>query len=199
MRGVGVLVVLVSMLASNTAAQESESRVYLMPKLGVFTSVSTLAEIDGRKFDLDSNPAIGLSVEVTIPRTRFGVRANLAYQTGTELLSEGDPLSDDDNTLLVVTADLVYRLSGDTQVRPYLLGGLGAKHYELEVPSVRVLNGSATDFTIHAGLGVGINVGFGAVIAELSDYISWFKPEDRGSSKMQNDIFGLVGIRIGLF
>lgn len=199
MRGLVSMVALQAVLAGAVAAQESGARVYVIPKVGVYTSVSTLAEFDGRSFDLDSSPGLGLAVEVSFPGTRFGVRGNVEYATGTEVLSHGRSLSENNNTVLVATADLLYRIRGDAQVRPYVFGGLGVKHYEFEVPSVGGFDGGVTDFTVRPGLGVEINVGFGAVIAEVSDYISWFKPEDRGSSKMQNDIFGMVGIRIGLF
>ena len=58
---------------------------------------------------------------------------------------------------------------------------------------------SQTDFTLHAGVGLDLGLGPIALVAELSDYISWYEAEGADESEMQNDIFLMAGIRVGIF
>jgi hypothetical protein len=112
-----------------------------------------------------------------------------------------------EQTMLVLAADLVLRpMRRLIIVQPYLLAGAGVKRYDFsfsepdgETSIEEAFPESQTDFTIHAGLGLDLGIGPIALVAEMSDYVSWYDAEGAEEGELQNDLFLMAGLRVGLF
>lgn len=196
-------------VAADAGAQVPGISVQLVPKIGAYLPVSDLAEAQSGAQtiakELEASLAIGLGVELDLPMLPVNLRGNLEYATGSEVSSEGVGAEANETTLLVVVGDVVFRpLPRIVVVQPYLLAGAGLKRYDFDIQE-----GTATafddesDFTFHLGVGVDIKLGPIALLAEVSDYISKFEPANgttgESESKTQNDLFGMVGFKVGLF
>lgn len=191
------LALLTSFAAAEASAQVPGINLNLFPRVGMYTPGSELGDLEGRTLKLGGGLAFGLSAELVLP-VLPDIRANLEYASGLKLKSSGTEGEDEENTVLALTADLALNLSPPlSPVKPYLLIGGGIKRYELTSFSLR--DDEHSDPTIHLGAGVGVKVGPLHLVGEASDYVSWFKGEGADSSKIQNDIFIMVGFKIGMF
>ena len=142
--------------------------------------------------------SLGLELSVSGP---LSGRATLAYGTSADLpVGEGMcPDCEARNSVLNATAALVFRpLPRGLPIQPYLLGGGGVKHYDLQ--SLDALQRSPLiDQTRKTMLlGVGLEVRFGPlrVVTELSDYLSPILSDVEGET-MQNDLFWTAGLMLG--
>jgi hypothetical protein len=96
--------------------------------------------------------------------------------------------------------DLMFRpLPGIIPVQPYLFAGGGVKKYKFRDFTTATFGSddNSSDPTLHAGAGVGLGIGPMSVVVEGGDYISRFKR--LGDSKLQNDLYAMVGVKLGLF
>ncbi len=188
------------------AAPVSAQTISLLPKVGGFAPLSDLQDANGGVQELKGSLAIGLAAELklpVLPRLRVG----FDYATNSELSDSGIGATGTapNATLLAVTGDLVLRPLNAGPIRPYGLLGAGVKHYdistdELTDPDLQaIFDHNQSNFTGHLGAGLDVGLGVLGVTVEASDYISRFDPGDAGDSKWQNDIFAMVGMRLGLF
>lgn len=188
------------------SAPLSAQTISLLPKVGGFAPLSDLQDANGGTQGLKGSLAIGLAAEMklpVLPRLRVG----FDYATNSELSDSGIGAtgSAPNATLLAVTGDLVLRPLSAGPIRPYGLLGAGIKHYdistdELTDPDLQaIFDQNRSSFTGHLGAGLDISLGLLGVTVEASDYISRFDPGAAGNSKWQNDIFAMVGMRLGLF
>lgn len=196
--------------APGAKAQVPGIDLQFIPKIGAYLPVSDLGEVrvgaEEIAAEMEASLAVGLGLELDLPLSPLNVRANIDYATGSEISLEGRgiQLSEAvDATVLALVGDLVFRpLPRVAIVQPYLLGGAGIKRYNFDTDDLAggvgdFLSDDQNDFTVHLGAGLDIGLGPLAFMAEVSDYISWFAPNG-GDSEMQNDIFGMVGVRVGM-
>ena len=168
-------------------------------RAGMFSPRSTLAETTFGDLKLKSGLGVGASLELDLPLSPINVRANLDAALGAKVMLD-DVEGDEDVDVIAITGDLVFRpLPRIVVFQPYLLAGAGIKKYSFESdPDFPDDDLDESDFTGHIGLGGDLKLGPIAVLAELSDYISSFKNEGTGDSKLQNDLFIMIGFRIGM-
>jgi hypothetical protein len=101
------------------------------------------------------------------------------------------------STVLVAAATVVLRPVSLVLVRPYLLGGVGAKRYDFSSDTgLDALDDGQTRLTGQLGLGTEVNLGVLRFIVELSDYISSIEIEEE-SGDLQHDFFFTVGLVLG--
>lgn len=201
----------VALMAAPASAQVPGLELSVLPKVGFYSPASDLAAaqdalgevVDDRGGSL----ALGLALELGVPLTSLGVRVGFDYVTGSEFTYEGEAAVEAtaEQTMLAITGDVVLRpIPRLLIVQPYLLAGAGVKRYDFSFDEdagtdiEAAFPESETDFTVHAGIGVDLGIGPIALIAELSDYISWYET-GADESEMQNDLFLMAGIRLGLF
>lgn len=190
-------IALVALTSSQATAQVPGVGLNLFPRIGVFQPKGNLVEIPGTTLKLGSGLAIGLSAELALPLLP-DLRGNLEYVPGVKLKNNERDTSGNDNSMLALTGDLVINLSPPlSPVKPYALLGGGVKRYEFD-STINSTN-KESSLTLHAGAGVGVKLGPLSLVGEASDYISWFKLDGSEDGKMQNDIFFMVGFKIGMF
>lgn len=188
--------------AAPASAQVPGIELKLNPRIGLYTPLSNLGDVDGTVTSLENSLAIGLGAELQLVALPFGIRANLDYATGSKVTTEsfggGGTLGGEETTVLAVVGDLVFRPLPDIiLLQPYLFVGGGIRQYDFDTEDPTAPDG--TDPTIHLGFGLDFGLGPLALNAELSDYISWFKlNETDDESNMQHDLFVSVGFSIGL-
>lgn len=142
--------------------------------------------------------SLGLELAVSGP---ISGRATLAYATTADLGVQAGmcPECEARNNLLNATAALVFRpLPSGVPVQPYLLGGGGVKHYDLE--SLDELRRSPlhdqTRRTMLLGAGIEVRMGPLRIVTELSDYISPILA-DNDMETTQHDLFWTAGLMLG--
>jgi hypothetical protein len=164
-------------------------------RAGMFNPMSTLAETVLGDAKLKPGLGIGASLELDLPLSPINVRANLDAALGAKL-ELNDQETGDEVDVMAITGDIVFRpLPRIVVFQPYLLAGAGIKRYSSDDAGAF---DDQSNFTGHVGIGGDLKLGPLAVLAELSDYISSFKYEPTGESKLQNDVFVMVGFRIGM-
>ena len=181
--------------ASRTGlAQIPGINVHLGARAGLFTPAGKIGEdVSGRETRIASGLALGASVEFDIPLSPINVRANVDAALGRPMEVSGQEVPGSEVDIIALTGDLVFRPVPRVVVfQPYLLAGAGIKRY-----SVEGIDDPETDFTGHLGAGGDLRAGRLSVFGEVSDYISSFGGGD-GNDHLQNDIFIMVGVRIGL-
>jgi hypothetical protein len=176
--------------------------VQIEPKIGAFAPLSSLGFWNGDLRSLQGSFAIGLAAEVkppVLPRIRVG----FDYATTNKISAQngvGGPGSAGPS-LLALTGDFVFSPS-EGRVRPYALIGAGIKRYNYSVSKVSdittrgILDANQSDFTGHLGVGVDVGVGASGLRLELSDYVSHF--DVNGTSRLQHDLFVMLGLRVDL-
>lgn len=198
------------------AAQVPGIGLELIPKVGFYTPAADLATasdalgeiVDDRGGSL----AVGLALDFSAPLAPVSFRVGFDYVTSSEFTyadttGAGGLEASGEQTMLALAGDIVLRpLPRLVVLQPYLLAGAGVKRYDFSFTESagdtdidEVFPESQTDFTLHAGVGLDLGLGPIALVAELSDYISWYEAEGAEDSEMQNDIFVMAGIRVGLF
>ena len=142
--------------------------------------------------------SLGLELAVSGP---ISGRATLAYATSADLAVQAGmcPECEARNNLLNATAALVFRpLPSGVPVQPYLMGGGGVKHYDLE--SLDALHRSPlhdqTRRTMLLGAGIEVRMGPLRIVTELSDYISPIFA-DNDVETTQHDLFWTAGLMLG--
>ena len=198
------------------AAQIPGLDVSLVPKVGFYspaTDLQTAADAAGAIVDdRGGSLALGLALDLGVPLSPLNVRVGFDYVTASEFTyadTTGAELeANGEQTMLAITGDVVLRpVPKLLIVQPYLLAGAGVKRYDFEFAEAAdadtdiedAFPDSQTDFTVHAGIGLDVGLGPIALVAELSDYISWYEAEGAGGSELQNDLFIMAGVRLGLF
>jgi hypothetical protein len=170
--------------------------IHLGPRVGMFTPLGALLEDDdGVETKISSGVGLGASIELDIPFSPINVRANVDAALNRSLEIDGQKLVGSEIDVIALTGDLVFRpLPRILVVQPYLLAGAGIKKYSANDANDAI--DGESDFTGHVGIGADLRAGPVSLLAEISDYISSF--ELGGNSKLQNDVFVMVGLRIGL-
>ena len=209
--GLGVL----GLGAAPAAAQVPGVGLELVPKVGFYTAAADLEAartaagevVDDRGGSL----ALGLAVDFGVALMPVSFRVGFDYVSGSEFTyadtTGADLEASGEQTMLAIAGDVVLRpLPRLVIVQPYLLAGAGVKRYDFSFSDVdagsdaeSVFPESQTDFTLHAGLGLDLGLGPIALVAEASDYVSWYEAEGGDGTELQNDLFVMVGIRVGLF
>lgn len=171
----------------------------LVPKIGYFVPLSDLTTARGTFEDVETKLknsfAIGLAAELDVLLLPVDLRANLEYAMDTGI----EDVDGSDGTLLVLTGDLVFRPLPTPFLQPYLIGGAGIKQYDLSFGTLG--DEDSSDLTLHLGAGLDLKFGPLSIMAEASDYISWFEQatsSDSSSKRIQNDVFVMIGFRVGL-
>jgi hypothetical protein len=197
-------IVLASLLLANAtglAAQLPGVGLNVFPRVGTYRPANSLAESGGSEARLQNGRALGLSAELQLPLLPLHLRGNVDYVLATAG-EVNDVEYDSDNTILILSADLVYRLLPSiSPVQPYLLAGAGMKKYNFDNSFATALFSfpDQDNFTVHLGGGLGVKLGPLSVIGEVSDFVSRFEAQETGDRKLQNDLFAMVGVRFGLF
>lgn len=192
-------------LASATSAQAQAPGIDLVviPKIGAFVPLNDLGDfpLSGQTIEVSANSdlAIGLGLELELPLTPINLRGNVDYVPSTDISVSGVTVGDVEADILALVADAVFRpLPRLVVTQPYLLAGAGIKRYDFSGDDGTLqMSGSTSDFTLHVGAGLDVGLGPIRILGEVSDYISWF--ELAGDSNMQNDLFAMAGVRVGLF
>ncbi|HEX6587870.1 MAG TPA: outer membrane beta-barrel protein [Longimicrobiales bacterium] len=202
---------LAALAAAVLIAAPVSGQVTIVPKVGFYSPANDLQAaqdalgevVDDRGGSL----ALGAALEFGVPMTSLGVRVGFDYVTGSEFTYEDEASVEAtaEQTMLAITGDVVLRpIPRLIIVQPYLLAGAGVKRYDFSFEEdagtdvETAFPESETDFTVHAGIGVDLGLGPIALIAEVSDYISWYETGE-DESEMQNDLFLMAGVRLGLF
>jgi hypothetical protein len=179
------------------SAQIPGINLILGARAGMFSPMSALAETGSGDLKLKPGLGIGASLELDLPLSPINVRANVEAALGAKMELDGEEQGDAEVDVIAFTGDLVFRpLPRIVVFQPYLLAGAGIKRYSFDAGLG--FTPDESDFTGHVGIGADLKLGPLAVLAELSDYISSFKNESTGDSKLQNDVFVMVGFRIGM-
>ena len=195
-RVVLVMVAVHLVAGSATAwAQIPGINVHIGVRGGWFAPLGKIGEdASGRETKLSQGPAFGASVELDIPVSPIDVRANVDATMGRSIELQGSEVPGTEVDMIVFTGDLVFRpLPRIVVAQPYLLVGAGIKKYSTE--------GSFEDdsqVTGHVGLGADLKLSRFSLMAEVSDYISSFEEFTSGDKHLQNDVFVMVGFRIGI-
>lgn len=177
------------------SAQLPGINVHIGARGGWFAPLGKIGEdASGRETKLSQGPAFGASIELDIPVSPIDVRANVDATMGRSIELQGTEVPGTEVDLLILTGDLVFRpIPRLVVAQPYLLVGAGIKKYSTE--------GSFEDdsqVTGHLGLGADLKLGGFSLMAEVSDYISSFKEFTSGDKHLQNDVFVMIGFRIGI-
>ncbi len=173
---------------------------YYVPteELGVLKEAGFEEVLEFGKRERSLAYSLGLELPVTGP---FSGRATLAYGTAANLpIDEAACLDCEATTgLLAATAALVFRpLPGSLAFQPYLLGGGGVKHYDLESLDELARAPLVDQSRKTAVIGAGIEVRLGPlrIVTEISDYVSPIFAEDDVET-MQHDLFWTAGLMLG--
>lgn len=181
--------------ASTANAQIPGLDVHLAARVGYFTPLGIVGEdASDRETKLSEGLGFGASIEFDIPASPINVRANVDATFGRSLEVEGLEVPGTDVDLIAFTGDLVFRpIPRLVLAQPYILAGAGFKRYSAEGAF-----DDQTDFTGHLGIGADMNLAGISLLVEVSDYISSLEPVDGSDSRLQNDVFIMVGLRIGI-
>ena len=181
-------------LPSLAAAQVPGVGLTLIPKAGLYQSAGDL--VDG--LTTQDAFAYGAALELKVMLIPFAIRANVERTQATDIENAaGDRVGT--VTMTNITGDLLLRpLPSIIPVQPYLLGGGGVKQYKFRDFATGSFGSTDdhSDPTLHVGAGVGVGIGPLGINIEAGDYISRFK--FAGETKLQNDLYGTLGIRIGI-
>ena len=204
----------VALTGAPAAAQVPGLDVQLVPKVGFYSPVTDLqaaADAAGEIVDdRGGSLAFGLALDLGVPLSPLNVRVGFDYVTASEFTyadtTGADLEANGEQTMLAIAGDVILRpIPKLLIVQPYLLAGAGVKRYDFSFADAadgsdveEAFPESETDFTVHAGLGLDLGIGPIALVAELSDYVSWYDAEG-GDSEMQHDLFVMAGVRVGLF
>jgi hypothetical protein len=183
-----------SLLPHVVSAQLPGLGVHLVPKVGVHRPLGDFA--DGMK--MDNKVAIGLAAELHVPLIPFGLRANVDYSSAADIKNDAGARVGS-ASLTHIVGDLVFHpVPGIIPIQPYFFAGGGVKRYKFRDFTAATFNSgdNRSDPTLHVGAGVELHLLAMGVLVEAGDYISRF--DNAGNSKLQNDGFGMIGIRIGL-
>ena len=196
------------------AAQVPGISLELVPKVGFYTPATDLqaaADAAGEIVDdRGGSLALGLALDIGAALSPLNVRVGFDYVTASEFTyadtTGADLEANGEQTMLAIAGDVILRpIPKLLIVQPYLLAGAGVKRYDFSFADAaegsdveEAFPESQTDFTVHAGLGVDLGLGPVALVAELSDYVSWYEAEG-GESEMQHDLFIMAGLRVGVF
>lgn len=186
-----LIVVGLTLVATPAAAQVPGLNVVVAPRIGVYAPLGSLMETGTSEIKIKGGLGLGLSVELDLPLSPVNVRANFDGALGRDVEEDGVKIGDVD--IVNLTGDLVLRPFPRVVAQPYLLAGAGIKRYS---SGFGAGDDSSSDFTGHVGAGIDAKLGPLGLLVEVSDYISSFKPN--GDSKLQNDVFIMAGLRIGL-
>ena len=211
--GAALLALLVS--AGPAAAQVPGLEVQLVPKVGFYSPAADLeaaADAAGEIVDdRGGSLALGLALDMGLPLAPLNLRVGFDYVTASEFTyadtTGADVETSGEQTMLAIAGDVILRpIPRLLIVQPYLLAGAGVKRYDFSFADAAdgsdvedAFPESETDFTLHAGIGLDASIGPVALIAELSDYVSWYEAEGAEGSEMQHDLFIMAGVRVGLF
>lgn len=192
--------------AALLAPAAGAAQIALVPKIGFYTPATDLVDaaqaggaiVDDRGGSL----AVGLALDLSLPVSPVDLRVGFDYVTNSEFkVGDGTSESTVDQQMLALTGDLVLRpLPRLIVLQPYVLAGAGIKKYSFDFKDASADSfDDENDFTVHGGLGLDLGLGPLSLVAEASDYVSWFKPEGAEDSKTQHDVFIMAGIRVGMF
>jgi hypothetical protein len=164
-------------------------------RAGYFTPLGIVGEdASDRESKISQGLAFGASIELDLPASPINLRANVDATFGRSVEVEGLEVPGTEVDLIVLTADLVFRpVPRLVLAQPYLLLGAGIKKYSTDGAFE-----DDPDFTGHLGAGADLSLGVVSLMVEVSDYISSLQPVDGGDSRLQNDVFMMVGFRIGI-
>lgn len=182
-----------SMFAGAASAQLPGLGVRLVPKVGLHRPLGDIET----GFKMKDHVALGLAAELRIPLIPFGVRANVDYSSAADI-NNASGTRVGSVSLTNIVGDLVFHpVPGIIPIQPYLLAGGGVKRYGFRnfTASAFPSSDNRSDPTLHVGAGIELHLLAMGLLVEASDYISRF---DRGNAKLQNDAFGMIGVRIGL-
>lgn len=213
------LLITTALLATATVRAEAQVPgidVSLVPKIGFYIAAADLqaaATAAGEIVDdRGGSLAVGLGLDFAVPLSPLSFRVGFDYVTSSEFTyadttGAGGLEASGEQTMLAIAGDIVLRpIPRLVVLQPYLLAGAGVKRYDFSFQDAadgtdieEAFPESQTDFTLHAGLGLDLGLGPIALVAEVGDYISWYEAEGSDGSELQNDIFLMAGIRVGLF
>lgn len=188
-------VLIAASAASNASAQVPGIGLRLVPKIGMYKPLGDLT--DG--YRTKNKVSLGLGAELKLPIIPIGLRANLDYTPASDI---EDAAGARVGTVAItnIVGDLMFKpLPGIIPVQPYLFAGGGVKKHKFHDFATGIYGAAdnQSNPTLHVGGGIGVGIGLMGVVIEGGDYISQFKRA--GDSKLQNDIYATVGVKVGLF
>jgi hypothetical protein len=203
----GSAVAALTLVGAPLQAQDDGLDVRLNPRIGLYESLTSLAEVEQAgetvAAELGGALALGLSLQIDGGMLPIGVRVNVEYVTGSQVYWENGGIRTEEGevTLLTAAGDVMVRvLPRSFVVSPYLFAGGGLKHYDftLSVDSTIDEFRNESDPTFHFGGGIDLGLGPLALVAEIGDYVSWYEPDPTLEAQEQHDMFVTVGLSIGL-
>ena len=183
------------------APAAAQMNLQIVPKIGVYTPVGGLTETT----EIRPGLAYGLAAEFVLPWLPVGLRANVDVAHAAEIQQRTEAEERVGEVMLTsVVADLVLRpLPRTALAQPWFIGGAGIKQYDMDLESraggeLSGVDEDLTRFTAHVGGGLDVRFGALAFVLEIGDYISSFR-DAAGTSRLQNDLVGMVGFRVSMF
>jgi hypothetical protein len=185
----------VAAFGEQAAAQVPGIDLHIGGRIGYFMPLGIVGEdATDRETTVSNGLALGASIELDIPVSPINLRATLDATFGRSLEVEELDVADTSVDIITLTGDLVFRpIPRLVLAQPYLLLGAGFKRYSADGGIE-----DQTDFTGHLGAGADLSLGVASLMVEVSDYISSLESVDGGDSRLQNDVFIMVGLRIGI-
>jgi hypothetical protein len=181
-------------LPAPTTAQLPGIGVRLVPKAGMYRPLGDLAE----GFRAENHWAVGVAAELDLPFLPIDIRANVDFTPKNDIVTDSGVRAGTASIMNLAGDVLLRPLPGIIPVQPYLFVGGGVKKYRFNDFTSGVFGSgdNRSEPTLHAGAGVGFGIGPLGVMIEGGDYVSRF--EHAGDSKLQNDLYGMVGLRLGI-
>jgi hypothetical protein len=183
--------------AARLAAQGPS--LHIVPKVGMSMPLGTLAD----NTEIDFAVAFGAAGELVLPRLPFSVRASVDYAREANITqrTSTEPVLGQ-ASILALAGDVVIRpLPATAIAQPYFLGGGGVRRYDIRIGPVadtQLRSGTTTRAALHFGGGFDVLLGPLSLVLEVTDYLGTF-PDGSGGTRLQNDVFAMIGLRVALF
>jgi hypothetical protein len=177
----------------------------LSPWIGMYAPTAELGRVQAIEFgEKESTLAYGATLDFGRSSQFLGFRFDGAYATNSDVPIAGVGCTNCElrSTVLTAAGALVLRPFPTPLVRPFAVGGLGAKWYDFDFDgNVGQILEDQTKFTALAGVGATFFPNSQVnLVVELTDYVSGFEFEGGNvatTSNTQHDLFFKAGLSIG--
>lgn len=208
---VGFVVMLLGWVVP-ASAQSAASGWQLAPRAGVFYPTRALglvpispriagSPVEYREARLGAGAAVGITFLRELSSRATRVRLDVDYVPPVEVEVDDSNLGVQASvaSAVLVVEQLLTRNAGLLQ--PYVAGGAGLRSYRFQpwLSAGPQFPNSQSSPAVRLGAGVVLRVLVASISAEVSDQLSWFRFSEGGARRMQNELHGVVGIRLNVF